>query len=114
MPDPTNNYLVHLCSKEDWQAAQAAGEYRAASLEKEGFIHCSRPEQILGVANRFYRGMPGLLLWLDPSRLRAELRNPPIRFSLFVFFTNTISSQENIENRETRVERRHNHPRGPG
>jgi uncharacterized protein (DUF952 family) len=50
------DHILHICSLEDWQAAQAAGEYRADSLEAEGFIHCSRPEQILGVANRYYAG----------------------------------------------------------
>jgi uncharacterized protein (DUF952 family) len=67
--------IVHLCSGEDWQAAQQAGEYRAASLEEEGFIHCSRPDQILEVSNRYYQGVQGLvLLWIDPRRVQAQIR----------------------------------------
>ncbi len=70
-----DNFLVHICPRDDWQAAQAAGEYRAASLETVGFIHCSRPEQVLGVANSFYTGVPDLvLLWIDPARLSAKVR----------------------------------------
>ena len=70
--------IVHICSLEVWQTAQAAGEYRADSLEAEGFIHCSRPEQALKVANRYYGGQNGLLLlWIDPSKLTAELRWEP-------------------------------------
>jgi uncharacterized protein (DUF952 family) len=50
-------------------------EYRPPSLETEGFIHASRPEQIMGVTNRFYRGNPELLLLvLDLRRLHAEVR----------------------------------------
>ena len=70
--------IVHICSLEVWQTAQAAGEYRADSLEAEGFIHCSRPEQVLEVANRYYGGQNSLLLlWIDPSKLTAELRWEP-------------------------------------
>ncbi len=67
--------LVHLCSQAAWQAAQQAGGYRPASLETEHFIHLSRPEQILRVANALYRGTPDLiLLWLDPIKLTSALR----------------------------------------
>ena len=67
--------IVHICSEEDWQAAQTVGEYQADSLQAEGFIHCSRPEQVVEVANRYYGGSTHLLLlWIDPSQLAAELR----------------------------------------
>ena len=72
---PPENWIVHLCTRQDWQAAQLAGEYRADSLKTEGFIHCSRPEQIVSVANLFYRDVPHLvLLWIDPAGLLAPLR----------------------------------------
>jgi uncharacterized protein (DUF952 family) len=68
-------YIVHLCTRQAWESAQAAGEFWAASLESEGFIHCSRPEQILEVANSFYRQVPELvLLWIDPRRVINEIR----------------------------------------
>jgi uncharacterized protein (DUF952 family) len=67
--------ILHICTRQDWEKAQAEGEYRPASLETEGFIHASRPEQIMGVTNRFYRGNPELLLLvLDLRRLHAEVR----------------------------------------
>ncbi len=70
--------IVHICSKQDWQAAQAAGEYRADSLVSEGFIHFSIPEQALDTANRYYSGQSDLLLiWVDPIKLGAELRWEP-------------------------------------
>lgn len=71
---PDQHRIVHLCLEADWQAAQIAGEYRAASLAQEGFIHCSRPAQIAEVARRFYRGVTGLvLLQIDTRRLAQEL-----------------------------------------
>jgi uncharacterized protein (DUF952 family) len=68
-------YIVHLCTRRAWENALAGGEYQAASLEREGFIHCSRPDQILEVANSFYRQVSDLvLLWIDPSQLTHEIR----------------------------------------
>jgi uncharacterized protein (DUF952 family) len=67
--------LIHLCRLEEWQAAQKQGRYTGPSLSKEGFIHCSQPGQILEVANRFYQGIPGLvLLWIDPVKITADIR----------------------------------------
>lgn len=67
--------ILHLCTRADWEVAQKAGEYRAASLDGEGFIHCSRPDQILKVVNTFYQQIPNLvLLWLEPEKIAAEIR----------------------------------------
>jgi uncharacterized protein (DUF952 family) len=67
--------IYHITPLEDWQRAQQAGQYRAASLETEGFIHASTREQVLDTASRFYHGQTGLvLLTIDPPRLRPELR----------------------------------------
>lgn len=70
--------IMHICPENDWEAARAAGNYKADSLETEGFIHCSRPEQVLDVANRYYGGRTDLLLlWIDPIRLAPEVRWEP-------------------------------------
>jgi release factor glutamine methyltransferase len=70
-----SSLIVHLCRRKDWLAAQEHGEYRAASLDQVGFIHCSQAEQILRVANCFYREIPDLvLLWIDPEKVNPEIR----------------------------------------
>ena len=67
--------ILHITSKTAWQSAQQAGEYAAPSLATEGFIHCSTPEQVVAVAERFYAGQRGLvLLVLDSKRIQAEVR----------------------------------------
>jgi uncharacterized protein (DUF952 family) len=64
--------IYHITHTESWQSGQP---YRAASLESEGFIHFSRLDQVLGVANAFYIGQSGLiLLEVDVDRLTSELR----------------------------------------
>jgi release factor glutamine methyltransferase len=70
----SSDLLVHLCRREDWLAARAHGSYRSPSIEQEGFIHCSMPQQILTVANRFYQGSSGLvLLWINPATVTARI-----------------------------------------
>ncbi len=73
--------IHHLTGRDEWAAAQAAGEYEAPSLAEEGFIHCSEDEaQALRVAGRLYPGVSGLqLLDVDTGRLRAEVRREPSR-----------------------------------
>jgi uncharacterized protein (DUF952 family) len=67
--------IVHITSRKEWEAAQVAGLYRADSLASEGFIHCSRPSQVIRVANERFHGRPDLLLLvIDPERVTAELR----------------------------------------
>lgn len=60
------------------------GEYRAASLESGGFIHCSRLDQVLKVVNSFYADLPDLvLLWIDAKRVDAEIRWEPADDDVF-------------------------------
>ncbi len=67
--------ILHITFAADWQQAQQAGDYRAASLETDGFIHCSTSAQLVTVANAFYSGQGELLvLVIDPERLTAALR----------------------------------------
>ncbi|MBL1079652.1 DUF952 domain-containing protein [Nocardia sp. 2] len=76
--DTTPNSLVHICSRAEWEAAQEAGEYRAASLEEVGFIHLSAPYQAHLPANRIFRGRSDLvLLRLDPGRLNSPVKWEP-------------------------------------
>jgi release factor glutamine methyltransferase len=78
------NLIIHLCPRDEWLQAQQRGTFKDSSLLQVGFIHCSKPEQILDVANRFYVGIPGLiLLWLDPDRLTSEIRWEPTDEGLF-------------------------------
>jgi uncharacterized protein (DUF952 family) len=71
--------LYHLALPVDWAAAVAAGRYemstRGRSLAEEGFIHCSLPHQVRGVAEAFYSDVAELvLLVIDPDRLDAPVR----------------------------------------
>ena len=66
--------ILHITTAPEWEAAAASGEYRAPSLEADGFIHCSTPAQVLHVGDWFYRDVPDLvLLCIDADTLTSEL-----------------------------------------
>jgi len=61
-----------------WDEAQNSGEYRAASLLTEGFIHCSTISQVIPVANLYYKGQTDLvLLMIEPTLLSSDLKWEP-------------------------------------
>lgn len=66
--------ILHIATRADWEAAQARGNYQTASLDSEGFIHCSTPAQVLNTATKFFAGQTDLvLLLIDESKLQPEL-----------------------------------------
>lgn len=66
--------INHITYKSAWEAALEKGRYETASLDKEGFIHCSEDHQVDATLDRYYRGEKGLVkLVIDPSRLRSQL-----------------------------------------
>ncbi len=70
--------IFHIVSREAWAAAQAVGEYRGDTLATEGFIHCSRADQVAAVANAFYAGQAHLaLLRIERERVAPEVRDEP-------------------------------------
>lgn len=70
--------IAHLASKNDWVQAAWTEEYRHPTLETEGYIHASSFEQVIETANRHFAGREDLvLLCVDATRLRAELRWEP-------------------------------------
>lgn len=70
--------ILHIATVADWDAARTAGSYRPASIEHEGFIHCSTAAQVIGTADRYFRGRDDLvLLYIDETRVAGELRYEP-------------------------------------
>lgn len=70
--------IFHITERQAWEQALIHGIYQAKSLAVEGFIHCSKLEQVLRVANLFYRGQKDLvILVIDPARLICEVRWEP-------------------------------------
>lgn len=68
--------ILHITTPDGWAAARRTGEVRPASLDGEGFVHCSTRDQLAGTLARHFPGDGPLVgLVLDPARLGgAELR----------------------------------------
>lgn len=55
--------------------AEENGEYVADSIESQGFIHMSTREQVIPVANSFYKDSEDLvLLFIDPKKIKVSLK----------------------------------------
>ena len=70
-----------LISKAEWESSKLSGEYRARSLDDEGFTHCSQDEeQVLRVANRLFIGRRDMLvLEVDTDRLTSPVKRESSR-----------------------------------
>ncbi len=67
--------IFHITTPEAWEGQKASGSYRHASLETEGFIHCSDENQVEPTWRRIFAAAPGLVvLEIDVERLTSELR----------------------------------------
>ena len=71
--------IFHITTEVDWARALADGTYsvstRGLTLAQVGFVHCAFQEQVAGVANSFFRGVPKLVvLRIAIDRLNAEVR----------------------------------------
>ncbi|MFN3188216.1 MAG: DUF952 domain-containing protein [Candidatus Paceibacteria bacterium] len=67
--------ILHIIKKEVWKQSKQGGEYRGDSLASEGFIHCSKPDQVIEVADYVFQGTQGLiLLVIDEDKVTSEIK----------------------------------------
>ncbi len=67
--------ILHIAKRKDWKQAKTAGIYRGDTLDSQGFIHCSKVNQVVRVANSLFRGQKDLvLLRIKPDKVKAEIR----------------------------------------
>jgi uncharacterized protein (DUF952 family) len=70
--------IYHITSRTSWADAKKSDAYTADSLSTQGFIHCSKADQVVRVADTWYTGQHGLvLLEIDLTRLKPEVRWEP-------------------------------------
>jgi uncharacterized protein (DUF952 family) len=76
--------ILHIATASDWADAVAAGEYRVSTLgvtiDDEGFIHASTPEQVQPTASRFYADVTAPLVVLMMRTEALEDAGVPVRF----------------------------------
>ena len=98
--------IFHIVDRSDWEKAKEKGTYHPVSLDNEGFIHFSKADQILEVANNFYKGQATLLiLRVDSSKLNAELKvEPPLEAPFSGILYPHLYGDLNIDSVESEIE----------
>jgi uncharacterized protein (DUF952 family) len=67
--------IQHIAKREQWQKAMVEGVYRGDTLDSQGFIHCSTPQQTVKVANTLFLAQKGLvLLCIAVNKVQSEIR----------------------------------------
>ncbi len=82
MKEPkTSNLIYHMCRREEWRLAEAAGAYPGSSQDiADGYIHFSTAEQVAASADKHRAGQDGLvLLTADADRLGNAIKWEPAR-----------------------------------
>ncbi len=73
----TNDIIYHMCRREEWLAARAAGQYAGSSQDQaDGFIHFSTADQIVESAAKHRTGQSGLVI----LEVEARLLGPALRW----------------------------------
>lgn len=66
--------IYHITTAGAWAEAHRAGQYEAASLQSEGFIHNCEEGQVAAILERFYAGQQELVkLTIDTDKLISPL-----------------------------------------
>jgi len=72
--------ILHITKREQWEKAKLKGVYRSDTLDLQGFIHCSTPQQIIKVANTLYHAQRELvLLCIDTNKVQSEIKYESVK-----------------------------------
>jgi uncharacterized protein (DUF952 family) len=67
-------FIYHVTETAAWETAKENGFYKTASLDAEGFIHCSHEHQVSGVLERYFQTKTDLVaLVIDTDMLQSNL-----------------------------------------
>lgn len=70
--------IYHITTVTDWDSRPNQGDFFSKDFDREKFIHCCTPDQLAGVLDRYFKNQNNLvLIHLDETRLRAELKYEP-------------------------------------
>lgn len=76
--------IFHITNRSDWEKAKDRGQYEADTLKTEGFIHLSRPHQVLKVADFLFKGKADLaLLHINQELVTSEIKYEGEKDNLF-------------------------------
>ena len=69
-----NKTVCCITTVDQWNHSKNEGVHLDKSLDSEGFIHCSYPNQLVKVANKHFKGIENvLILCIDSSQLSSKV-----------------------------------------
>mgnify|MGYP001045592314 FL=1 len=72
----SKNTIYHITTVQEWEIYQLTGEVAPDSLFTEGFIHCSRAEQVPDTIERFFSEVDEIMiLELDRDALGDSVKD---------------------------------------
>lgn len=67
--------ILHITQRSSWETSASRGYYKPASLDVDGFIHCSTIEQTAETANRFFADQKDLvILCIDTNKIETKVK----------------------------------------
>jgi uncharacterized protein (DUF952 family) len=98
--------IYHIVLPDAW-AAFESDLYRAASLETEGFIHCSFAEQLDAVIERYYsREARVVVLEIESDRLMSRMiKEPSTNSEIYPHVYGPINRDAIVSVAERKIER---------
>ena len=67
--------IFHILNKKDWEQVKDLNEYVPINLENEGFIHCSKKDQFVRIADIKFKGRRDLfLLEIDSNKVKSPIK----------------------------------------
>lgn len=70
----SDKYIICDTNIKNWPDIQKTGVYKPDSLETDGFIHCTRSNQMFFVANKYYEGQHMIVWLIDPTLLHSPIK----------------------------------------
>ena len=65
--------IIYTATCEEWDKIKGQTEFKSDDFYREGFIHCSYPQQTVWVLNKHFRNQEKvILLCIDPSRIKSK------------------------------------------
>lgn len=70
--------LYHIAERQRWSDGSESGSYNPASMDVDGFIHCSFERQVQRSLDKFFSSQGAVVvLEIDPGLLKSEVRVEP-------------------------------------
>ena len=68
--------LYHIIKKDEWLKVKNQDEYSPESLKSDGFIHCSKTDQFIMIANSLYKHQKNIVV----LKIIESLIKPKVKF----------------------------------